>query len=109
MELLSKHSEAIIHLAVCVLLSSSIINNETVKGIGIICSALLAVLSTVAIIYDLIKKRKSFLFFESRRYWSGLILIIAALSYNEGYIISLALLILGVFDFVLVISSKEIL
>ena len=33
----------------------------------------------------------------------------AVLTDNEGYIISLALLILGVFDFVLVISSKEIL
>lgn len=108
MGLLSKHSDAIIHLAACILLSSFIVNNETVKGIGFVCAALLAVPSAIAVICDLIKKRKSFLFFESRRYWSGLIIIAAALLYNAGYVIALALLILGVFDFLLAVFSKEI-
>jgi len=109
MEFLSKHSDAIIHLAACILLSSFIVNNETVKGIGFVCSALLAVPSAIVIICDLIKKRKSLLFFESRRYWSGLILIAAALLYNAGSIIALALLILGIFDFFFDLISKDIL
>ena len=108
MGLLSKHSDAIIHLAACILLSSFIVNNETVKGIGFVCAALLAVPSAIAVICDLIKKRKSFLFFESRRYWSGLILIAAAVLYNAGNIIALALLILGIFDFLVTVFSKEI-
>lgn len=108
MEFLSKHSEAIIHLAACILLSSCIVDNETVKGIGFVSSALLAVPSAVAKIYDLIKNKKTILFFESRRYWAGLILITAALLYNDGYIIALALLMLGVSDFLLAVFSKEI-
>lgn len=108
MDFWTKHSEVIIHLAACILLSSFIVNNETVKGIGFVCSALLAVPSAIAVICDLIKKRKSFLFFESRRYWSGLILIAAALLYNAGYIIALALLILGIFVFFVAVFSEEI-
>lgn len=108
MELLSKHSESIIHLAACILLSSFIVDNETIKGIGFVSSALLAVPSAVAKIYDLIKNRKTLLFFESRRYWAGLILITAAMLYNDGYIIALALLMLGIFNFLLSVFSKEI-
>lgn len=108
MEYLSKHSEAIIHFAACILLSSFIVDNETVKGIGFVSSALLAVPSAVAKSYDLIKNRKKLLFFESRRYWAGLILIAAALLYNDGNIIALALLMLGVFVFLLAVFSKEI-
>lgn len=108
MEYLSKHSEAIIHLAACIVLSSFIVDNETVKGICFVSSAFLVVPSAVAIIYDLIKNRKTLLFFESRRYWAGLILIAAALLYNDGNLIALALLMLGVFDFLLALFSKEI-
>ena len=99
MVFLSKHYDAIMHLAACLLLSSFLIDNDKVKGIGFVCSALLAGISAGAFLYNLIKKKNKgpFLSSESHWYWIGLFLIAAALLYNDGNrIIALVLILLCV-------------
>jgi hypothetical protein len=112
MGFLNKHSDFFVFLAACILLSSFLINDEVIKGIGFVCSAILAVPSAISIIYNLIKYNNGSLClsFESHGYWVGIILIAAALLYNDGYsFISLVLLILCVINilFSILYSIKQ--
>lgn len=111
MAFLSKHYDAIMHLAASLLLSSFLIDNDKVKGIGFVCSALLAALSVGVFLYNLIKNKNSdlLLSLESKWYWIGLFFIAATLLYNEGdQIIALVLILLCVvYSLTLMLFKKQ--
>ena len=99
MDYLSKHIDGYIFIGGCILLSSFLINNEAIRSIGFVCSALMIIPSVILKFYHLIKRRniESFLSSEADLYWIGFFLILAALLFNDGYLeLSIILLIFSV-------------
>ena len=88
MDCSSKHLDGFLFIGGCILLSSFLVNKESISAIGFICSAVIIIPSVVLKFYHLFteKNLESFLSSEADLYWIGFFLITAALLFNDGYI-----------------------